>query len=154
MTTRYRPTIDGLVEALVAWLPTVLGELRQTAAAGEPRAPLAVAYNILPPRTPGEQQPPLVVVRPASGEDTEDGSTITVILSVQSFGTDTSGMVDDANTIQRIRNALTDHMTLGPFELQWPVRWVLYEEQPSPIWAGRITTIWSQPRIERLERTE
>ena len=152
--TRYRPTIDGLVDALVAWLPVVLVDLQQQAADGPARAPTVVGYALPPKRAEGEVRPPLVLVTPANGEYGDDSSTVTAILSVQSCSEDADGMRDDTNTIQRICNKLLELRTLGPFHLELPLRWVVYEDQPKPIWAGRITTTWTQPRTMWTGPTE
>lgn len=148
-------TIRGLVDALVARLTTALENLLLTPAEGGAiRAPTLVAAYLPPKRTPGEPQPPCVVVRPSKGSGQDDGARITILLLIETFAEDAAGWQDPINIIQRVMNDLLADHTLGPFCLELPLEWTCFDEQLQPQWIAMITTTWSQPAAEWLGETE
>jgi hypothetical protein len=147
-------TVDDLITRLIAWLPAQLVDLHLESAGGTYGPPVLV-YGVLPPkRAPSEPQPPLIIVRPVSGTDTDDGSRIVVRFLVETYSEDQAGLRDQVNVLQRLRSALAGQRTLGPFHLELPMQWQLFDEQPQPIWAAYLTTTWTQPAIEWMGATE
>ena len=142
-------TFAGLVDALVAFLAERLGDIRQEPApppdgvTRPPRAPVMVAGWTPPKRSADEPLPPVIVVRASRGTDTQDGGTVTVRFLFLTYSEDPDGWRDVATLVQRTLNALTERMTLGASELQWPIEWTIPDEQVQPEWAAEITTTWS-----------
>lgn len=148
-------TIIGLVDRLDAYLTTVLVDVRLSPPDGsDARPPIMVAGWLPPPRSVDDTQPPFIVIRPAKGSDGDRDSRLMVYLHLQTWAEDVQGWRDLANLIQRIRGALTGTRTLGPFHLELPLDWEIYDEQAQPQWAATITTTWTQPSVDWLISTQ
>lgn len=148
-------TINDLVDRLVEHIGAALAEVRmEPSEGGAPRAPALVAGWIPPKRSASEPRPPLVLVRPVRGSDADDGSRVTVQLLFVTHSEDAAGWRDLGNLIQRVRSSLTETRTLGPFHLDLPLEWEIWDDQALPEWSGRILTTWTQPRAEWLGQTE
>lgn len=148
-------TINDLVDRLIVFLTAALAEVRLSTSDGDDaRPPVLVAGWLPPKRSADEPLPPLLVVRPTQGADEDDGSRVEVQLLLETFSEDTEGWRDLTNVVQRIRSALTAQRTLGPFHLELPLKWQLFDEQPLPQWGAVLTTTWTQPRADWLGQTE
>jgi len=151
MTVGALNTINGLVGRLEAFVGPVLAETRLEPSDGTVARPPVLVTGWLPPkRSVGEPLPPLIVIRATGGQDDSDGGTIEVQLLLQTYAEDAEGWQDLGNLIQRLRNALTGSPTLGPFCLQLPLRWQIFDEQPEPQWEAMIFTTWTQPSCAHL----
>jgi hypothetical protein len=150
-TPRYQPTINGLVDALVAFLETELAELKLEAPSGTtPRAAQVFAYSLPPKRadTREKDDHPVIVVRASTGTAPSDGQRTKVKLLFGAFSESTEGWRDLGNMIQRTINLFMEHRTLGPFchEVdEKPPEWLIYDEQPLPQWQAEMATLWSSP---------
>ena len=147
-------TINGLVDQLKMFLERVLVELPLEAVAGPRRPPMIVTGWLPPKRSEDEPQPPYLIIRPTKGRDDDDGARIEVQLCLETFSEDADGWQDLTNVVQRVRSALTETRTLGPFHLELPLHWQLFDEQPLPQWGALLTTTWTQPSMEWLGETE
>jgi len=144
-------TINDLVQRLEAFLEETLAETRlepsdETAA----RPPHRVTGWLPPKRSENEPLPPYLIIRPTKGRDEEDGARIEVQLCLETFSENADGWRDLTNVVQRVRGALTAKRTLGPFHLELPLTWQLFDEQPLPQWGAIVTTTWTQPSTQWL----
>jgi hypothetical protein len=146
-------TINDLIERLVTLVTSVVEDLRmETADGSAARAPVVIAGMVGPPRSATEQRPPFIVVRPMNGSDDQDDSRCTVQMILETHGEDATAVWDQCVLIQRLRAALTANRTQGPFHMDLPLTWTIFENQPQPIWAASITTTWIIPQAEWLEQ--
>jgi len=148
-------TINDLVDRLKAFLEQVLTETRLEPSDGAAARPPHQVVGWLPPkRSEGEPLPPYLIIRPTQGRDEEDGARVEVQLCLETFSEDAEGWRDLTNVVQRVRSALTATRTLGPFHLELPLQWQLFDEQPLPQWGAILTTTWTQLRTQWLGETE
>ncbi len=153
-----RPTtINGLVDQLCERLEEILEQIRLESAGSTSGAmdtvPQVVPYDLPPPRGPSAKRPPVIIVRPLRGKDEDDGSRISVRLLLETCTEqveNAAGMRDQANLIQRIKDSLAASRIVGPFMLELPIEWQLFEDQPQPIWAAQLTTTWLQRQAEEI----
>lgn len=83
---------------------------------------------------------PLVIASYQSSEDTEDGSTATIGLTVGIYGHDKKAWQDLLSVLERIRQQLLTHRKLSHrFRLLLPTKFETIENQPYPYWFGYAT---------------
>lgn len=157
-------TIVGLHEAVKARMTAIaarfdgfLIEKINDADAGGARAP-SVLDGWLPPKAnAGDKQFPFILVRPRQGTDTEQSAeqnaTAQVDIIVGTWSDDDAGWLDVALVIDAIRQDLDEQPAIQAtgFEQTGPLTWEIPEEQPRPQWFGKVHTVWTIPRPQRVE---
>ena len=106
--------------------------------------------------------PPFMVTRMATGEDTGDNSLINVetLCGIYTAEGVEGGENDIANMIMRARRLILETQILeSKYELQFPLKWYVgdpdqHHQQPHPFYEGVIKTTWKLPVIERKLATE
>jgi len=120
------------------------------------RAP-TVRDGWLPPKDPGVEDFPFIIVRPSQGEDSQQGGdqvgAATMKIIVGTFADDDIGWFDIMLVIDAIRDDLGEEPVLeGTAYEHWgPLGWEIPEQQPRPQWFGVVTTQWNVPRPRRVE---
>ena len=141
-------TINDLVRRLAEHLTTVVAELRLETCDGTAQRPPVLVAGWLPPKRSTDQNDfPFLVVRPATGTDAEDGARVVVKLLFGTFSESVEGWQDLGNVIQRVMTSFDLTRTLGPFCLEKPLTWTIYDEQPLPQWAAEMTTRVNSPKV-------
>lgn len=138
-------TNNDLVDRLVAFLVTALAELQLEGSDGSRHVAPIVAGWLGPKRAGGEDDRPVVIVRLSTGETGEDGSRTKVRILFGAYSESTAGWRDLGTMLQRTEIALAAARTLGPFHLELPLSWTIYDEQPLPQWQAEMTTTWTHP---------
>ncbi|MGI6436406.1 MAG: hypothetical protein ACOX0F_13855 [Syntrophomonadaceae bacterium] len=133
-----------LTKELCAFLETVLTEFLLETGKGQDKAP-QVAEGWLPPKGSSDKPDfPYVIVRLCEGTDSEERGQATIKIIVGTYSEEIEGWKDVGNIIMRIRNTLLITRILNNrYQLELPLKWQLFEEQPYPEWIGQITTKWT-----------
>lgn len=138
-------------ETILQRAPVVLdGWLPPKRAAADPTADPAV-------QAMAGKQFPFMLVRPVSGVDTWEGSdqtsNATFKIIIGTWSDDDDGWLDIMLIVDAIRDDLAGAPTIQGtgFEHNGPIAWELSEEQPRPQWLGVVTTIWTLPRMRRVD---
>lgn len=152
-------TTAGLQRALFVRMQAVAARfpLFETKEEGSRRAP-TVRHGWLPPKADADAKDfPFILVRPRSGEDSEQGqdenARATMAIVIGSYSDTDDGFMDVQLVIDAIRESLAAFPVLEgtAFEHVGPLRWEIPDEQPRPQWFGVVTTIWNLPRPRRVE---
>jgi len=138
-------TLNDLVDRLVVFLGQTLAELRLEGTDGDLHVAPIVAGWLGPKRAGGEDDRPVVVVRLSTGETGEDGCRTKIRILFGSYSESINGWRDLGNMLQRTEIALTETRTIGPYHLELPLSWTIYDEQPLPQWQAEMTTTWTHP---------
>ncbi|WP_068775772.1 hypothetical protein [Paenibacillus sp. FJAT-26967] len=107
-----------------------------------------------PPRIP-DSEFPYVIIRVMDGEDRMESGSVQVKFLLGVKSQDGNAYMDILHLKETIRQALLRTEIVGDkFELQRPLKWTLFEEQPYPEWFGEIITTWTVPTVLREVRYE
>ncbi len=136
----------NLAIALGVFIEDALKELRLKTKKGELRAPQIVDGYLPPKRTLEDDDFPFVIVRAEEGTSFMGQTSVTVSLIVGCYTTETDGYAHCMEIMQRIRAALCQmpEQTLDErFQLEFPIVWRNFPEQPYPQWQLEMTTKWT-----------
>lgn len=149
-------TIDGLHEAIKARLAVVAQQFFALETKTDRRAP-KIGDGWLPPKaTPDVEDYPFLLVRPASGADSEQAAdqnaTAKVKIIVGTYSDTDDGFRDVLQLIDAIRGDLAEEPTIAGtgFEHIGPLDWELVDPPVRPEWLGVVTTNWQIPRPRRI----
>lgn len=152
-------SLKGFVNA--AFAHTVFREPGEAVSYVNPR----VYIGALPPKRHREDQNqdyPFIVLRPATGEDGDDGSEITIkiicgIQTKEDAAPIEAGVNDIQNMLDRCRRILLKNRILDKkYRLNLPLTWSNGDDtdkdhnQPHPYYVGVITTRWQMPAVVEL----
>lgn len=134
-----------LMIALGVFVEKALKDLRLKTKKGELRAPLVVDGYLPPKRTLDDDDFPFVIVRAEDGASERGRTEVTVSLIIGCHTTETDGYAHCIEIMQRIRQALCQmpgQVLAKRFQLEFPVSWRNFPEQPYPQWQLEMTTKW------------
>ncbi|QHZ50028.1 hypothetical protein ERICV_05129 [Paenibacillus phage phiERICV] len=93
---------------------------------------------------------PYLIIRALDGVDGQEDGKIQVRMLVGVKSKMENGYIEILSLIEKIKQALLKTEIIGgKFEIERPVKWKLFEEQPYPEWVGEIVTTWTVPAILR-----
>ncbi|AJK27735.1 hypothetical protein ABNB59_19670 [Paenibacillus larvae] len=93
---------------------------------------------------------PYLIIRALDGVEEEDNGKVTIRMLVGVQAKEENGYVEILSLIEKTKQALLKTGIIGgKFEIERPVKWKLFEEQPYPEWVGEILTTWTVPAILR-----
>ena len=144
---------QGLTKALRLFIEDAVKDFRLPTKSGELRAPI-ILNGYLPPKRSGvEDEFPFVLVRPDKGSTDRDKTEVDVSIIVGCYSEEFDGYELCFNVMTRIRDALAsmDCGTLAnKYQLQYPLKWENFDEQPWPQWQLDLITKWwfKAPEIE------
>lgn len=150
-------TVAGLHAALVARMETVAAGLSGFATKLEGKRAATVIDGWLPPTTPDAEQFPFLIVRPRSGQDSEQGAdenaSAAMKIIVGTFSDTDDGFLDVMLMIDAIRLDLDSAPAIDgtAYHHVGPLTWSIPEDQPRPQWFGEVITNWQLPRPQRVE---
>lgn len=102
----------------------------------------------VPPVPVLDSEFPYIIIRALDGEDTDTNGTVQVKFLLGTKSKDKDGYLDIIHLFETLRLGLLSSGIIGRrFEIQRPVGWTLFEEQPYPEWIGEIRTTWTTPKI-------
>ena len=137
---------NELAKALRAFIAGVISEYRLPVKNGEPRAPEVVNGFLPPKRSSVEDDFPFVLVRLEKGETNLEETTCTAAIIIGCYTAEFDGHEYCLNVMERIKQALCS-MPFGTlanrYQLRYPVKWELPDEQPYPQWQIGMTTKWA-----------
>ena len=137
---------NELAKALRAFIAGVISEYRLPVKNGEPRAPEVVNGFLPPKRSSVEDDFPFVLVRLEKGETNLEETTCTAAIIIGCYTAEFDGHEYCLNVMERIKQALCS-MPFGTlankYQLRYPVKWELPDEQPYPQWQIGMTTEWA-----------
>ena len=137
---------NELAKALRAFIAGVVSEYRLPVKNGEPRAPEVVNGFLPPKRSSVEDDFPFVLVRLEKGETNLEETTCTAAIIIGCYTAEFDGHEYCLNVMERIKQALCS-MPFGTlankYQLRYPVKWELPDEQPYPQWQIGMTTEWA-----------
>ncbi|CAM4111205.1 hypothetical protein [Mesobacillus thioparans] len=111
----------------------------------------------LPPKKTKDDEPyPYIIIKLIEGEQLEEEnpfqSQIMFVIGLYAEEDPYQGYLDVTMIIQKIFNDLKTNPVVGSnFELQYPVKWALHDEDVYPYYFGGIETTWSTPSIIRRD---
>ncbi len=149
-------TLAGLHIALAARLEAVASRFTGLSTKSTARA-ATVVDGWLPPKTPESEQFPFLILRPNSGQDSEQASDqaarAAMKIIVGTFSDTDDGWLDVVSLIDAIRADLGAQPAIQgtAYEHVGPLTWEIPEDQPRPQWFGTVTTNWQLPRPQRVE---
>ncbi|WP_217562781.1 hypothetical protein [Paenibacillus sp. GbtcB18] len=104
----------------------------------------------VPPVPVPESEFPYIIIRALAGEDLDRNGTAQIKFLVGTKSKDSDGYLDIIHLFETIRLGVLRSGIIGQrFEIQRPLKWKLFEEQPYPEWIGEILTTWTMPAIIR-----
>ncbi|MCY9511879.1 hypothetical protein M5W68_16160 [Paenibacillus larvae] len=93
---------------------------------------------------------PYLIIRALDGVDGQEDGKIQVRMLVGVKSKMENGYIEILSLMEKIKQALLKVEIIGrKFEIERPVKWKLFEEQPYPEWVGEIVTTWTVPAILR-----
>jgi hypothetical protein len=137
---------NELAMALRDFIRETVGEYRLPVKNGEMRAPTVVNGFLPPKRSNAEDDFPFVLVRLEKGQTTLEETTCTAVIIIGCYTTEFDGHEYCINVMERIKQALCSlpFGTLAErYQLRYPVKWELPDEQPYPQWQVGMTTEWA-----------
>lgn len=110
--------------------------------------------NGLAEEIPREDPYPYIIVRIEDGEIKDEASTQTVntilVIGIYDGSYDKHGSKDVMNVIQKIYERFAKHPVLGKkYTIQYPIKWMLQEEESYPYYFGGMALIWETAAIRR-----
>ena len=144
---------NELASALRAFIAGAVKDYRLPVKHGEMRAPTVVNGFLPPKRSNTEDDFPFVLVRLEKGQTTPEETTCTAVIIIGCYTTEFDGHEYCINVMERIKQALCSlpFGTLAErYQLRYPVKWELPDEQPYPQWQVGMTTEWAMqaPTVE------
>lgn len=137
---------QGLTSALRLYIEGAIKDFRLPTKNGKDRAPIII-NGYLPPKRHGvEDDFPFVLVRPDKGSTDRDTTTVEVAIIIGCFTEAFDGHEICLNVMTRIRHALATlpcGTLANKYQLQYPVEWENFAEQPWPQWQLDMTTKWA-----------
>lgn len=137
---------NELTKALREFIAAAVENYRLPVKNGEMRAPTVVNGYLPPKRSNVEDDFPFVLVRPESGETSLEETRCTVAIIIGCYTTEFDGYEYCVNVMERIKQALCEmpYGTLAnKYQLCYPVKWEMPDEQPYPQWQVGMTTDWA-----------
>ncbi|GKS14786.1 hypothetical protein YDYSY3_57860 [Paenibacillus chitinolyticus] len=149
-----------MIALLLKELKKFTEQLTETLTFGETRERVSVHLGCLPvkkaPKGPvppvpdPESEFPYIIIQALDGEDLDRNGTAQIKFLLGTKSKDDDGYLDVIHLIETIRlDLLRTGIIGGRFEIQRPLQWTLFEEQPYPEWIGEIRTTWTTPAIIR-----
>lgn len=137
---------NELAKALRAFIAGVVKDYRLPVKNGDMRSPTVVNGFLPPKRSNVEDDFPFVLVRLASGQTSLEETRCVVEIIIGCYTTEFDGHEYCINVMERIKQALCE-MPFGTladkYQLRYPVKWELPDEQPYPQWQVGMTTEWA-----------
>jgi hypothetical protein len=121
------------------------------------RVPLTVYEQNLPQKSKDDiSYYPFVIVKLLEGEKkTEQGEHLTQVgFIIGTFDEDNEnqGYRDVTMIINKIMGDLSENPLInGEFELQFPLKWHIHDEETDPYYFGAVETTWSVPTYSRKD---
>lgn len=111
------------------------------------RSPRLVNGYLPPKRSGDEPEFPFVIVRPKDGNIGDSGyMRAKVRLIVGTYSEEYDGHEYALIVFQRILQSIRERPTLdNRYQLEYPLAWELFDEQPYPFWQLVATTEWTVP---------
>ena len=129
--------VNDFTDALKGRIAEAVKDLVLPVKNGKPRPPKVVEGYLPPKRSGADDDFPMVLVRPESGETEREENKISAVLIVGCWSEEFDGYKHCVNVMERIKSALAtmENGTLADkYILQYPIKWKLAEEQPYPLW--------------------
>lgn len=111
------------------------------------RAPQIVNGYLPPKRSSDEPEHPFIIVRPkdgAVGDDMHHRAKVRIVVGTYSeeFDAHEYALI----VFERVLRSIMEHPTLdNRYQLQYPLTWENYDDQPYPFWQLVATTEWIVP---------
>lgn len=105
-----------------------------------------------------ESEAPFIIVRPSKGK-TESHEltrvTVQIVICTHAEAFDGTGHEYAMSAMARIKNDLMrDQILDSRYQLDMPIEWELFEDQPAPFWQLAMTTAWIIPTPQQLQEEE
>lgn len=129
--------VNHFTDALKGKVAEAVKDLVLPVKNGNPRPPKVVDGYLPPKRSGADDDFPMVLVRPESGETEREENKISAVLIVGCYSEEFDGYKHCVNVMERIKSALAmmkNETLADKWALQYPMKWRLTEEQPYPLW--------------------
>lgn len=119
------------------------------------RVSLSVFEQHLPEKSKDDiSHYPYVIIQLSEGEQASEISEyftkVLFIIGVVDEGSENQGHEDVVRIINKIFEYLSKFPLIdGQFELKFPIRWAIHEEETAPYYFGAVETTWSIPKFSR-----
>jgi len=105
-----------------------------------------------------QSEAPFIIVRPAKGKtESSDQTRVTAQIIIQTYSEDFDGTGHEylLSAMARIKNDLLRAPILDRrYQLEMPIEWELFEDQPAPFWQLVLVTAWIIPTPQALQEEE
>lgn len=119
----------------------------------EGKVPLNIFKQHLPEKKKSDRSLyPYILIKLIEGEVESDDQQAKVdfIIGTYDEGTNNQGYRDVCMIIQKIFEDFKKHPRIdGEFELQFPMKWIIHDEDVQPYYFGAIETLWGVPTLLR-----
>ena len=137
---------QDLTKVLRLFIEDAIKDFRMPTKSGIARAPIVINGYLPPKRSGVEDEFPFVLVRPDKGSTDRDKTEVEISLIVGCYSEEFDGHEFCFNVMTRIRHALTSlycGTLANKYQLQYPIEWENFDDQPWPQWQLDIKTKWA-----------